>query len=163
MSTIDLSERRNGERRNEGPQRDDAQIAEDTHGDARRVPPAEPEPAPRRRGLPFLTALLVVALVVSLAVIARLAGERQALRGEVATLTTALDEAKASRAEARETLDGVANQLLALHGTLSSLLQEAAPASAETSDASPTPTAPSIPAAEEDPDYWHDRALELAR
>ena len=158
MSTIDLSERRNG-----SPQQGDAQLAQDSHGEARRFPPAAPETAPRRRGLAFLTTLLAIALLVAVAVIARLAGEREALRGEVATLTTALDAAEASRTEARATLDGVANQLLALHGTLSSLLQEAAPASAETSDASPAATPPSTPAAEKDLDYWHDRALELAR
>jgi hypothetical protein len=158
VSTIDISERRNG-----SPQRDDAQGSEGTNGDARRVPPAEPAPGRRRRGLGLLTGLLAIALLVALAVIGQLLGDRQALRGEVATLTTALDEAEASRAEARATLDGVADQLLALHGTLSSLLAEAAPSGAETADAPPATTAPSIPAAEEDPNYWHDRALELAR
>lgn len=161
MSTIDISERRNG-----SPQPDDAQGSEGTNGDARRVPPAEPAPGRRRWGLGLLTGLLAIALLVALAVIGQLLGDRQALRGEVATLTTALDEAEATRAEARATLDGVADQLLALHGTLSSLLAEAAPSGAETgetADAPPATTAPSVPAAEEDPDYRHDRALELAR
>ncbi len=135
MNPIDISGRRNEGRRLESPQPDSAQDS----------PPAA---RPRRKGLGFLTALLAIALVVAIAAIVRLAGEREELRGEVASLTGALEQAQASRAEARATLDGVADQLLALHGTLSTLLQEAAPTVA-------TP--------EDDADYWHDRALDLAR
>ncbi len=162
-NTIDLSERRNG-----SPQRDAAQPSEQTHGDAPR--PAAAEPAPRRRGRGILTGVLAIALLAALAVIGQLLGEREALRGEVATLTTALDAAETNRAEARRTLGGVADQLLALHGTLSSLLAESLPSGAEaaaaagTSEASEAPRASTTPTpAGKDADSWYDRALELTR
>lgn len=152
MNPIDISGRRNEAPRLESPQPDSAQGS----------PPAAA--APRRKGLGFLTGLLAIALVVALAAIVRLAGEREELRGELASLTGALEEAQASRAEARATLDGVADQLLALHGTLSTLLQEAAPTEAATSETQPEASSPSsVATSETDPDYWHDRALELAR
>ena len=162
MSTIDISERRNG-----SPQRDGAPEREETNGDARNVPPAEP--APRRRGRGLLTGLLAIALVAALVGIGQLLGERQALRSEVASLTAALEAAETNRAAARQTLDGVADQLLALHGTLSSLLAESVPSGAAAAEAAGTPESPdasatsTTPVPEKDADYWHDRALELAR
>lgn len=152
MNPVDISGQRNETPRLESPQPDSPQSS----------PPAAA--TPRRKGLGFLTALLAIALVVALAVIVRLAGEREELRGEVASLTGALEEAQASRAEARATLDGVADQLLALHGTLSTLLQEPAPAGAAASETQPEASSPSsVATPEDDPDYWHDRALELTR
>lgn len=162
MNTIEISGRRN-----EGPHQGESLRPEGTGGETRRSAPVGSEPTTRRRGLGFLTAVLAIALVGALAVIGQLLGDRQELRNQVASLTSSLDEAVASRADARATLDGVAGQLLELHGTLSALAQEAAPADAsETSEAAgaaPAQTMPPVPTAEEDPDYWHDRALELAR
>ncbi len=149
MNPIDISERRQDGPRRESPQPDRTQAS----------PPAA---APRRKGLGGLITLLAIALVVALAANVRLAGERAELRGEVASLTRALEEAQASRAEARATLDGVADQLLALHGTLSTLLREPAPTEPATAETPPA-SQPSVSTPETDPDYWHDRALELAR
>jgi hypothetical protein len=162
VNTIEISGQRN-----EGPQQKESQRPEGAGGETRKSAPAGSDRAPRRWGLGVLTAVLAIGLAVALAVIGQLLGDRQGLRDEVASLTSSLDEADASRADTRATIDGVADQLLELHGTLSALAQEAAPAQAgETSDASgasPAQTPPPVPAADEDPDYWHDRALELAR
>jgi hypothetical protein len=159
MNTIEISGRRNESSQPDAPRQPEA-----TGSAAHRSPAEAPESAPSRSGLGFLSGLLAIALLVALVAIGRLLGEREALRGEMASLVTALDEARAIRAGTRDELESVANQLLELHGTLSSLVQEAVPST--NADVPPTSSPASSPQAstpDEDPDYWHDRALELAR